>query len=168
MSSLIVNVAKDLDIKEIGQNVSDEDDSSQDTFLNDNDERLSPFKDDDHLGDNIESGFRHKQQTEEVFNFNQKVGVEVGNITANNDGKLVCDICQQSYSTKGNLMVHRLKHDGVKFPCKQCEYQAKQLSDLTTHVKAKHEGVRYPCQQCDYKASTTSNLARHNRSNHST
>ena len=38
--------------------------------------------------------------------------------------------------------------------------------DLRTHVKSIHEGVRYPCDQCDYKATQKSNLSKHSKINH--
>ena len=35
-----------------------------------------------------------------------------------------------------------------------------------SHVKSKHEGVQFPCDQCDYKATKQGNLLRHVKSKH--
>ena len=42
------------------------------------------------------------------------------------------------------------KHEGVRYPCSQCEYIATQASNLKVHVEYKHEGVRYPCSKYEY------------------
>ena len=56
------------------------------------------------------------------------------------------------------------KHQGVKYPCDQCDYKATQKGDLLRHLKSIHEGVKYPCGQCDYKATERSSLSRHFKS----
>ena len=64
-------------------------------------------------------------------------------------------------------MVHiKSIHEGVKFPCIQCDYKVTQKGDLMLHIKSKHEGVRFPCIQCDYKATTRSSLSSHIQSMH--
>ena len=63
---------------------------------------------------------------------------------------------------KSDLSKHiKSKHEGVKYPCKQCDYKATRRCHLSTHIASKHNGVKYPCDQCDYKASNQSNLASH-------
>ena len=58
------------------------------------------------------------------------------------------------------------KNEGVKYPCGQCEYKAKQRSDLSRHTKSIHEGVKFPCEQCNYKATWKKDLLRHIKSIH--
>ena len=41
-------------------------------------------------------------------------------------------------------------HEGIKYPCKQCSYEATQKGDLKKHQKAVHEGIKYPCKHCSY------------------
>ena len=66
-----------------------------------------------------------------------------------------------------NLQTHiQSKHEGIKYPCNQCDYQATQQSNLQTHIQCIHEGVKYPCNQCDYQATTQSNLQRHISTKH--
>ena len=58
------------------------------------------------------------------------------------------------------------KHQGVKFPCPQCDHKATQKGSLLTHIKSVHEGVKYPCKKCDFKATQKGNLLRHIKSTH--
>merc|ERR1711954_406197 len=51
--------------------------------------------------------------------------------------------------------------EGVKYPCKHCDYIASTSSNLHRHVKSVHEGVKYPCKQCDYTTSHPTNLNTH-------
>merc|ERR1712082_589801 len=39
-------------------------------------------------------------------------------------------------------------HEGVKYQCNQCHYQATQQSSLKKHKESVHEGVKYQCNQC--------------------
>ena len=45
-------------------------------------------------------------------------------------------------------------HDGVKYNCEYCDYNATNKGSLTQHVKSIHDGVKYRCEYCDYKATT--------------
>ena len=42
----------------------------------------------------------------------------------------------------------KYKHEGVRYPCGQCEYAATTASGLRKHIEYKHKGVRYPCEYC--------------------
>ena len=53
-------------------------------------------------------------------------------------------------------------HEGLKYFCNQCDYQATQQKSLKIHIQSKHEGVKYACDQCEYQATTQSNLTQHN------
>ena len=53
------------------------------------------------------------------------------------------------------------KHDGVRYSCNQCEYQATQQGSLKTHQQFKHKCVQYFCDQCEYQAATQSSLKTH-------
>ena len=40
----------------------------------------------------------------------------------------------------GNLKEHRESiHEGVRYPCDQCDYKASQKESLKTHRKSKHQ-----------------------------
>ena len=59
------------------------------------------------------------------------------------------------------------KHEGIKYPCNQCDYQATQQRLLQTHIQSVHEGIKYPCNQCDHQATQKSDLKRHKKTRHS-
>ena len=45
---------------------------------------------------------------------------------------------------------------------------ASQRRNLSTHIKAIHDGVKFPCDQCDYKATWKQHLLKHKKSRHDT
>ena len=54
---------------------------------------------------------------------------------------------------------HRIsKHNGLEYPCDDCNYKATKTSHLKQHKEALHEGVIYKCNECGYKATQKSNL----------
>ena len=42
------------------------------------------------------------------------------------------------------------------------------MGNLAEHKRAVHEGVKYPCEQCNYQATSKGNLAKHQRNRHIT
>ena len=53
---------------------------------------------------------------------------------------------------------YRSKHEGIKYPCKQCDFSSTQQGNLQKHIQSKHEGIKYPCNQCDYQATQQRHL----------
>ena len=52
------------------------------------------------------------------------------------------------------MHLHRRSvHEGMKYPCGQCEYQATSKCNIEKHRKSVHEAMKYPCEQCEYQAS---------------
>ena len=45
--------------------------------------------------------------------------------------------------------------------CPQCDVVFAQRQGMLKHVRYKHEGVKYPCSQCDFKATQQSSLKTH-------
>ena len=138
-----LDVAKDLDLKEIGKSV-------------DLDEGQNTVPDDNNIDDTpvIIDNSRDYDDLNTVLKVNE------------ND-KYSCDKCESAFITYSGLYLHKKsKHEGVKYPCQQCDFKATQVGHLNQHVKSKHEGMNYPCQQCEYKATSTSNLSQHIKSKH--
>ena len=78
--------------------------------------------------------------------------------------KYPCRQCDYQATTQGRLMIHKgAVHEGVKYPCRQCDHQATSNGDLARHTRAVYEGVQYPCRKCDCQATTQGNLAEHKR-----
>ena len=85
----------------------------------------------------------------------------------NVDCKYECEPCQKTFYDGQTLNRHiRSKHEGVKHPCHQCDYQASYKGDLSKHIQSKHEGVKYDCDQCDYQSTQKSNLNTHIKKKH--
>ena len=57
-------------------------------------------------------------------------------------------------------------HEGVKYTCDQCDYQATQQSNLTVHIQSKHEGIKYVCDQCDQQFTQKNTLRIHIKKKH--
>ena len=59
--------------------------------------------------------------------------------------KLQCPQCDKLFYNCSNVHAHiRSVHEGVKYACNQCDYQASYQNYLTTHhIQSKHEGVKY-------------------------
>ena len=57
----------------------------------------------------------------------------------------------------------RRKHEGIRYPCDQCEYSAGAINDLNRHKGVKHEVIRIPCDQCEYSAGQLAHLKRHKK-----
>ena len=57
-------------------------------------------------------------------------------------------------------------HEGVRYPCHQCDFNATQRGDLMRHIKSQHEGLRFLCDQCDYMATTKGHLMSHIKRKH--
>ena len=63
--------------------------------------------------------------------------------------KHFCTLCQFQTKNMGNLTKHKqYTHEGVKYLCNQCEFQTGYKPYLRKHKKSKHEGVNYSGNQC--------------------
>ena len=71
--------------------------------------------------------------------------------------------------TLPNIKHERLDSTGVTsaFPCSNCDYIAKKVHHLKTHQLSKHDGVKYPCSQCELKFTQSASLRRHKTKQHS-
>ena len=79
-----------------------------------------------------------------------------------------CDQCEYSATQKQNLKKHKeIKHEGVLYPCDQCDYIASLEINLKQHKASVHEGIRYPCDMCNFTFTQTQSLHKHKRTKHS-
>lgn len=53
-----------------------------------------------------------------------------------------------------------------KFQCNQCDKQYADKKSLFRHVKTFHDGMTYPCDECNYNGNTKFHLNRHKNSKH--
>ena len=75
-----------------------------------------------------------------------------------------CDFKSNSPDV-ASLVEHIMsKHEGVRWECEYCGYEATQPSNLKRHIKYKHKGLRYECSNCEKQLTTRSSLLRHMKS----
>jgi len=152
-----LNVAKNLEIKEISKKVEFEDgnlsNEEQDESENVSDTELVS-----------------KTQTYTNADKNTDINRQMnGDSQLHRKAELIfeCDQCDSKFAHQGSLIRHiQSKHEGVKYPCNQCDYQASQQGTLIRHIQSKHEGVKYPCNQCEYQATQKGSLTNHIHSKH--
>lgn len=79
-----------------------------------------------------------------------------------------CDQCNYVATRTDHLKSHKeAKHEGIRrFACDQCNFTSTTASNLKTHRESKHDGVRYPCDKCKYVATTVGHLKRHKENKH--
>ncbi|XP_076444000.1 uncharacterized protein LOC143282286 [Babylonia areolata] len=83
-------------------------------------------------------------------------------ITYGDQKRWQCELCNKSYTTKHNLVMHMLDHNGIKpHLCLVCGKYFKQLSHLNTHMLT-HDKVRpHVCPSCGKGFTQISHLKRH-------
>ena len=71
-----------------------------------------------------------------------------------------CPECGKVFSLKKNLREHiQSVHEGVKYACRHCDYQATQQGNLRTHIKKNHEDLT--CDLCGKQYSDYNSLTIH-------
>ena len=82
--------------------------------------------------------------------------------------KYPCLECDYEATRKDLLSSqHESVHQGRKYSCELCGFQAKYQSSVNSHHQSVHQGLKYPCHQCDYQATQKSNIKRHIQTKHS-
>ena len=51
-------------------------------------------------------------------------------------------------------------------PCIKCDKQFLRSGHLLRHIRGVHEGVKFPCNMCKYEATQLENLKRHKKLHH--
>ena len=171
-----LNVAKDLNITDIGDIGSDTNDVKENFDV--------VFHEDEEVSDDIQKNPSNENKDND-YERNEKNDFEINNkldlkkIVENKafpvDSKIFedisvglhfCDICDKKFSNKYSLKAHNkyqhLKVLGVApFHCDICNMNFSSKGNLKKHNEAQHLKLLYPCKQCDYQASYTDNLKQH-------
>ena len=81
------------------------------------------------------------------------------------DDRFACADCGKVFTRKSNVMDHhRAEHEGVRYPCNKCNYQAKQKALLRVHMEGKHNGKRLRCGDgCNFQTGWKKSLRRHRK-----
>ena len=101
--------------------------------------------DDEHLRDPVTPIVKIEEQTDEIINQGQKERIR-----------------DKSTLTKRKRSVH----EGVKYACNQCDYNATKQSHLTAHIQSMHDGVMFACDLCDQQFKWRSMLKTHIKIRH--
>ena len=67
--------------------------------------------------------------------------------------------CDKLFYDSSTARKHiRSVHEGVKYACNQCDYQATQQCSLKRHIQSKHDGVKYPRNQSKFQCPQSDKL----------
>ena len=81
--------------------------------------------------------------------------------------KYYCDECDYNATTKNNVRIHReSKHLGKIYYCTECSYSSNCEESVNKHRRAKHLGIFHNCIHCDYKSLWQDNVRRHVKNMH--
>ena len=104
-----LNVAKNLEIKEISKDVEfdNENESNEEAEIPDN-----------------ETNLEAEPQTKTTNSAKSMKFIGSSQIQKTSEGSFDCDQCESKFTQKGNLLRHiQSKHEGVKYACNQCDKQ---------------------------------------------
>ena len=152
-----LNVAKNLDIRELAKANEDGDET---TAVN---EKITGIDSEDTPVATEDVGEQRKQDIDGAAGGQHKT--QSGAVTKGY--KYECQQCNKAFTKTSNLTRHiQSIHECVKYACNQCDHQFTTQSSLTTHIQSKHEGVKYACNQCDYEAGYRHDLISHMNRKH--
>ena len=148
-----LNVAKNLEIKEIGKDVEFDDENVS------NEEAEIPYNE-----TNLEAKPQTETNTDSVKSMHS---INSTQSQKTSEGNFNCDQCEIKFTQKRSLIRHiQSKHEGAKYACNQCDQQFARQSDLRRHTQSVHEGVKYACYQCDQQYTQQGDLKKHIQSVH--
>ena len=86
--------------------------------------------------------------------------------------KVQCPDCGKILSTKKRLRFHiESKHEGLRWPCNQCDFKAWERCSLNSHIRAihrSHQPLKFKCENCDYETLKKEDLNVHAKKHHTT
>ena len=159
-----LNVAKDLKIKELNleneylnQSLKGDDENSPHTKP----EQVEYDTENVSTSDKMPSNTSVNGDPEPLFNPNNpKIP------------KVQCPDCNKILSTKKRLKVHiQSKHEGMRWPCNQCDFKAWERCTLNSHYRTVHQfdqPIKFKCVNCDYETLHKGDLNVHTKKHHTT
>ena len=127
--NLFMNVAKDLKIKEIGENAVD-----------DNDDEAVNSKNEIVVNEHV---FIKQESTSDLTHNIREDTSKYYKISLNDENKYACEKCDYKTTIKRDLVRHvQGIHEGIKFPCTYCNNEFNMLNNLRRHIKSKHTNTK--------------------------
>ena len=124
-------------VDEFGTNNEDESKDKNIVAMED-----SSVTDDSHDGENVSNTLDSnsdllKKNIKEESSFSSSNNCGLSPI--NGSKRVKCELCGKEFSNKQNATRHRqYAHEGIKYPCQQCNHKASTMSNLKTHQKGHH------------------------------
>ena len=134
-----INVAKNLEVKEISKDV---DCNSTDTSQN--------------FNDDIKSNEEVKVEKDQNYISEQAGQTETKLRRYENGNFQHSSLTQHDTST----------HERIRHHCDRCEKSYSKNQDLLRHIKSIHEGEKFQCNLCDSEYAHEQGLHRHKRTKH--
>ena len=161
MESLIA-ASKSLEVKEISTEFNNQKEEA--TFCNDDQQNSKEMISELEITNHV----REEETTSEqyiVTNTNITPTQPVsGKYVANSTRSNVCSDCERVFSSFSKMKKHYIKeHQGVTFPCDQCDNVYTEKYTLSGHKKGVHEGQRIKCEyeDCDKEFNFQSSYKDH-------
>ena len=65
------------------------------------------------------------------------------------------------------MKIHiRSVHEGIRYTCEHCGYQAMRQENLRAHIRDLHENLTFFCNKCTFQTNRKRKLHEHIRQNH--
>ena len=80
-----------------------------------------------------------------------------------------CTFCDKKFpqNNKNKMKEHiQVQHYNKRYQCDLCEKKFATKKGMVLHKDTLHHKIKYPCEQCDYQATQPSNLQTHVKSKH--
>ena len=142
-----LRVAKDLDIKDIAENVDLDHESSNDDG-------------------------QEKDAAQEKLN-ERRIKKPQRKIPTPNSTTVKAGQCDKSEAVSpSSVSLHQQGRSGhqqqAQFTCDPRDYKTPLQNNLKRHIETVHDEFKYPCDQCEYRASLKTDLKRHIKFQHHT
>jgi KRAB domain-containing zinc finger protein len=81
--------------------------------------------------------------------------------------KFECKECDYGCDDQRNFNRHVDNHNGVRYPCLLCDFEATQAGALKRHVRNMHDKVKdFPCDECEKEFAQNAQLTIHHDYEH--
>ena len=157
-----LNVAKDLEIKEISKDVKIDHDHSieeldQSDFDQSNNDKVC---EDEAINKGIE--IDNTETIKAQYNANNDIMHDKGEEDMAGPDQNIAKVIAENANAKTYVGYKYYRNGAGLYPCIKCDRQYTDISSLSRHTKSAHEGRRYPCTICNKTFSFKRGLIGHN------